>query len=260
MSDETLLDQALATYVSGATPYDPNLRMIGATGVSELFEEVLIEIWRTLLPRRLLFQTSGGDQLDLEVADRHVLKVFAASGPYAIDGLNDSLSPHVQSTEAGIAALSALITRFCQGGDPVSVTHLRGSGVARGVTGIGVHAIRRFGPMAPLSHSDLLERFISLLGSIPIGLIISSNSGDEQRFGDVETLVDLRSNLLSEDETGQGIDDQLVILAGGESVAGNICALGIAIVLVDKSQLLLSFDAGDSLRVGDLWVTATHQK
>ena len=260
ISDETLLEQALATYVSGTTPYDPNLHIIGATGDSELFEVVLIEIWLTLLPRRLVFQTGGGNRLDVEVADRHVLKVVAASGQYANNGLDDALTPLVQSSETGIAALSALITRFCQAGGPVSVTHLRRSGLARGVTGIGVHAIRRFGPIAPLPRSDLLERFIALLGSIPIGLIISSNTGDEQRFGDIETLVDLRSDLLSEDETGHVIGDQLVILAGGESVGDNICALGVAIARVDRSQLLLSFDADNTLRVGNLWVTATHQK
>ena len=254
--DDRVLDQLLALYVAGSDLVETGMGGGQGSAGPKALGALFFDIWTTLLPRRLIFRAKPDGILSLDVADRHILQVVAASGPW-IAGLAEPIDKikGVRLADPDIPVLHTLLSRFAASGG-LSVLQQQISARPPDGAGISVHVLRQYQPPAIQAVDTLIQRFVSSLGDTATAVLYVDHADHAVTRGDTAALERLRATLDPGDAAGPDNADQMMIVSSGQSAAASLLPEAILIANADQGQILCSFDARHTLAMAGLWIRA----
>lgn len=262
--DDGLLLQHLCVFITDEVEFGCQVRPIATAANDSLFDALLREIDGTILPRRLTFKSDDSNVLDLDVADRRVMRVVAATGPWASvvrdPLLGQLLSP---SVEADAAKMLDLLFIFSAGRQTVTVRSQREDSItSAGSCGIPTSALRQLSRSTTEPEQRLagLDRFIAALGPTAIAYLLRRAGTFVRGFGDIiqqQALHDLFDVFVEETVENDATvgPKQMVILSTGSGYPielGN----GTALLLASdgRLQLLVWLDAANLCAATVVWM------
>lgn len=252
-----LLDQGLSDYLSQMTQVGSGARGPAQRRDSAPFAAVLDEVWKTLLPRRLIFRSAEGGSLVLDVVDRHIFGVGALSCLSNVNPeLLDSRTEATGQIEAGAARLFKLLTLFSMSEGPISVVSRRCALSPSKGAGVSVQSLRCLGLLEINPKSGLIERFMADLGDLPGAWLVDDGTGNVVEFGDTSTLFQLQMSLQRQDALNEDSDEQMIILVSYPDMAKAAVSQAVLMAQVGGTQMFCRFDGKHSYRVAQLWIDA----
>ena len=260
-ADADVLDQGLVDYVAEWTEAGLGPPYLARPGDASAFDALLNEVWKTLLPRRLTFLSATGDGLALDVVDRHILGVGVVSGSWNTGHkIVDWATKAADQTEEIATAVFELLTRFSKCDGPISVVSRRVRISTSTGMGIAVQNLRCRRPPLIEEIPDLMDRFRSGLGDLPIAWLMVSGVGEVLESGDTSALRQLRLNLQSDQELTGGNETQMIVLASAPDSARATASQAVIVAQSNGTQMLCSLDGMHSTRAAQLWILVNYRK
>ena len=253
-SEEIALDHSLAKYLANFLPKGAKSQSIMARDELDIFTAIMDEVEKTILPRRIIFQSNFNNIFSLFVTDRHVVQVIETSGPWAAQMQNTSEKPHdPATTDLTIDRVYWLLTKFAAAAEGLSITHQQLAAFPTGGTGISGRSLQIYHPKQRLS---LIQRFMDRLGQLPKASLWTDGTGPDQRYGDTTLLQSLQQTLRPEIDPGFESEDQLIILSTTSQLIENGLSSTIAIAHSGTEQFLCHINSKDLILIAELWIAA----